>query len=166
MECKPTSRHCLTDMMRFATLLLCAWQLCAHTFVPAQDGSGSLSYDEFSGTIFKLIPSVKNDPNSRSVVERVRAKIASRGGLNGIRTLGRILRSMDDSGNGKLDRYEMMWGMKDYGVEMSEKVCTAATHVRRGFMTSCGSTYGLCSSAGNGRADEGLRSEWRWPGVL
>lgn len=86
-----------------------------------EDGSGSLTYDEFCGSVFKLTPSVKNDPNSRSVVERVRAKIASRGGLNGIRTLGRIMRTMDDNGNGKLDRYEMAWGLRDYGVEVSEK---------------------------------------------
>lgn len=85
------------------------------------DGSGYLSYDEFCGTVFKLIPSVKNDPNSRSAVERVRAKIAERGGMNGIRTLGRILRTMDDSGNGKLDRYELTWGLKDYGVAVTEK---------------------------------------------
>ena len=95
-----------------------------HTLCAAvvQDGSGSLCYDEFCGSVFRLVPSVANDPKSRSVVERVRAKIASRGGLNGIRTLGRILRTMDDNGNGKLDRYELEWGLRDYGVEVDGKV--------------------------------------------
>lgn len=85
-----------------------------------QDGSGLVSYSEFSGAVYHLIPCVANDPKSRSAVERVRAKIASRGGLNGIRTLGRILRTMDDNGNGQLDRYELTWGLKDYGLELTE----------------------------------------------
>lgn len=86
-----------------------------------EDGSGSLSYDEFCGSVFRLTPSVKNDPNSRSVVERVRAKVASRGGLNGIRTLGRIMRSIDDNGNGRLDKYELAWGLRDYGLDVTDK---------------------------------------------
>jgi len=54
-------------------------------------------------------------------VEKVRRKIAERGGLNGIRTLGRILRTMDDSGNRKLDREELTWGLRDYGLALSDR---------------------------------------------
>lgn len=85
------------------------------------DGSGFLDYGEFCGSVFGLLPSFKGDPNSRSAVERVRAKIAERGGLNGIRTLGRILRTMDDNGNGKLDKYELEWGLRDYGMDITGK---------------------------------------------
>lgn len=85
------------------------------------DGSGYLSYEEFTAGIFGLIPNVKNDPETRSAVEKVRNKIRERGGMNGIRTLGRILRTMDDSGNRKLDREELKWGMRDYGVDLSER---------------------------------------------
>lgn len=85
------------------------------------DGSGLLSYEEFSSGLFGLIPNLKGDPESRSAVERVRRKIAERGGLNGIRTLGRIMRTMDDSGDRRLDREELKWGLKDYGVDLSER---------------------------------------------
>lgn len=108
-----------------------------HTCLRPQDASGSLCYDEFCGSVFKLRPSIQNDPNSRSVVERVRAKIASRGGLNGIRTLGRILRTMDDNGNGKLDRYELEWGLRDYGVEVDSKVCPRGVAAIRGVRCAC-----------------------------
>lgn len=85
------------------------------------DGSGFLSYEEFCAGLFRLIPNVKGDPETRSAVERVRAKIAERGGLNGIRTLGRIMRTMDDSGDRKLDREELKWGLRDYGVNLSDR---------------------------------------------
>lgn len=85
------------------------------------DGSGWLEYNEFCGAVFGILPTFKNDPDSRSAVERMRAKIASRGGLNGIRTLGRIMRTMDDNGNGKLDKYELEWGLRDYGMDLSGK---------------------------------------------
>ena len=128
------------------------------------DGSGMVSYTEFCGAVFKLVPSVANDPKSRSAVERVRAKIASRGGMNGIRTLGRILRTMDDNGNGQLDRYELEWGLRDYGLEMSEGVrcwhgcvcvcvCVCVSWCRLDLTVAVWTT-------GLGRLDEGFRSRW------
>jgi Ca2+-binding EF-hand superfamily protein len=85
------------------------------------DASGLLSYEEFSAGLFGLVPNVHSSPETRSAVERVRQKIAERGGLNGIRTLGRIMRTMDDSGDRRLDREELKWGLKDYGVDMSDR---------------------------------------------
>ena len=53
---------------------------------------------QFSAGLYGLIPNVKSDPETRSAVEKVRLKIAERGGLNGIRTLAAIMRTMDNSG--------------------------------------------------------------------
>lgn len=86
------------------------------------DGSGVLSYGEFSAALFGLLPNLHGDPKSRAATERFRAKIAERGGLNGIRTLGAILRSMDDTGNRKLDREELKWGCKAYKLTMTDRV--------------------------------------------
>lgn len=85
------------------------------------DGSGFLSYEEFSAGLYGLIPNVKSDPETRSAVEKVRLKIAERGGLNGIRTLAAIMRTMDNSGDRKLDREELKYGLRDYGVALSER---------------------------------------------
>jgi len=85
------------------------------------DGSGVLSYGEFSAGLFNLRPNVAGNPETRSAVERVRRVIAERGGLNGIRTLARIMATMDDSGNRRLDRDEFKFGLRDYGLELPEK---------------------------------------------
>ncbi len=53
---------------------------------------------QFAAGIYGLIPNVTSDPETRSAVERVRMKIAERGGLNGIRTLAKIMATMDTSG--------------------------------------------------------------------
>lgn len=85
------------------------------------DGSGFLSYEEFAAGLFGLIPNVKSDPETRSAVQRVRNRIRERGGLNGIRTLGRIMRTMDDTGDGSLDREELKYGLKDYGLDLDSR---------------------------------------------
>lgn len=67
---------------------------------PAAPDAFSLSPPclQFSAGIYGLIPNVSGDPETRSAVERVRRKIAERGGLNGIRTLARIIATMDTTG--------------------------------------------------------------------
>jgi calcyphosin len=60
-----------------------------------KDGSGFLSYEEFSAALFGLIPNPSGDAATRSAISRVRSKIAERGGLNGIHSIGRILRIME-----------------------------------------------------------------------
>jgi Ca2+-binding EF-hand superfamily protein len=52
------------------------------------------------------------------MLENIRAQIAKRGGLNGIRSLGRSFRIMDDGGNGKIEPEEMLYGLRDQGVEV------------------------------------------------
>ena len=113
-----------------------------------QDGSGLLSAHEFSGGLFGLIPNpgkadscvpsfpsfphialalwvlwyiAAGNPEARTAFERMRAAIAGRGGLNGIRSLARVLRVMDDNGNGKIDREELRSGLLDFGLDMTNK---------------------------------------------
>eukprot|EP00753_Platysulcus_tardus_P007636 PLAT15325.1.p2 GENE.PLAT15325.1~~PLAT15325.1.p2 ORF type:complete len:357 (+),score=205.89 PLAT15325.1:145-1215(+) len=85
------------------------------------DGSEALSYGEFSAGVLGLKPHPSSSPEGRSVVERVRALILERGGKNGIRTLGRILRTMDDSGDHALDKEELRTGLADYGLRLTPK---------------------------------------------
>ena len=85
-----------------------------------EDSSGSVGYLEFAESVFGLNKANVSDPNSRSVVERVKALIIARGGANGIRTLTAILRRMDKDGSFSLDRGEINQGMLVYGVELDD----------------------------------------------
>jgi len=85
------------------------------------DGSGVLSYEEFAAGLYGLIPNVKSDPETRSAVEKFRLKIAERGGKNGIRTLMAILKELDTTGDKRLDRSELKDGMRDFGVNLSDR---------------------------------------------
>ena len=46
------------------------------------------------------------------MLENIRAQIAKRGRLGGIRSLGRSFRIMDDSGNGKIEPEELLYGLR------------------------------------------------------
>lgn len=85
------------------------------------DANGFLSFEEFSAALFGIIPSPAGHPESRSAIERVRQKIAERGGTNGFRTVRHLLKRMDDNGNGMLDREELKFGLQDFGVEVSDE---------------------------------------------
>ena len=50
---------------------------------------------------------------------RLREKIKQRGGMHGIHSIGRALRIMDDSGDGKLSLAEFRFGLKDFGVKLN-----------------------------------------------
>ena len=56
-----------------------------------------------------------------SAVEKFKAKLKTRGGLNGIRSISRTLRIMDDSGDKSLSRAELISGCKDIGLKLSTK---------------------------------------------
>jgi len=71
--------------------------------------------------ILGLKPNPVGAPESRSVLERVRTKIAQRGGLNGIRTLGILFRVIDDNRSKSLSYEEFKKGMHDFGVSLTEK---------------------------------------------
>ena len=58
----------------------------------------------------------QNEPKS---LERLRKKIFERGGSDGIHSIGRVLKIMDDSSDKKLSRDEFKYGLQDYGVRIN-----------------------------------------------
>ena len=88
------------------------------------DGSGTISYEEITNGIFDLAPHPMAHKEGRSLLERIRARVAERGGLNGIRTMGRIFKIMDDNGNGTLSPGEFLNGMMDMGINLTEDEIT------------------------------------------
>uniref|UniRef100_A0A6U4DCT4 EF-hand domain-containing protein n=1 Tax=Phaeomonas parva TaxID=124430 RepID=A0A6U4DCT4_9STRA len=58
---------------------------------------------------------------SERIVDRVREAILARGGSNGIRSVARLLKVMDDDGNGKLSKTELKYGLKDMGITVSDQ---------------------------------------------
>jgi len=67
----------------------------------------------------KISPSHRRKREEPVALQRLRDRVAQRGGTNGIHTLGRVLKIMDDSGDKSLDREELRLGLQDYGVECS-----------------------------------------------
>ena len=55
-------------------------------------------------------------PGVPKVVEVFRQRIVERGGMLGIRAIGRMFRIMDDSGDRQLSRAELKFGLQDYGL--------------------------------------------------
>ena len=52
-------------------------------------------------------------------IKQLRERIVERGGTTGIQSLARIMKIMDDSGDRKLSREELKYGLADYGMPMS-----------------------------------------------
>ena len=62
----------------------------------------------------------KKSSGTGGVIERVIAKILERcGAQGGIKALGRTLAIMDTSGDKKLDKEELKYGLRDYGIELN-----------------------------------------------
>ena len=59
----------------------------------------------------------KDAMRNADAVALVKRKIVERGGMNGIRTAGKMFRSMDASGNGILSRQELVDGLSQFGIE-------------------------------------------------
>eukprot|EP01033_Poteriospumella_lacustris_P003086 gene3086-2262_t len=53
------------------------------------------------------------------IINKVRAKIVERGGSNGIRSITKLLSIMDDNGDKRLNRDELRFGLRDYGIDLS-----------------------------------------------
>jgi Ca2+-binding EF-hand superfamily protein len=81
-----------------------------------EEDDGTVSYEEFIKRVLGINNNPKGDALSRSLIERVRAQIIARGGANGIRTIGRIFRIMDDNGSKTLNYEEFRLGLGDMGV--------------------------------------------------
>ncbi|KAF4318209.1 hypothetical protein G195_008570 [Phytophthora kernoviae 00238/432] len=67
------------------------------------DLNGVLSYTEFARAVTGCSGHTLFNGRARSLLERVREHILEAGGKNGIRTLGVILRRMDQNGNGVIE---------------------------------------------------------------
>jgi Ca2+-binding EF-hand superfamily protein/WD40 repeat protein len=52
-------------------------------------------------------------------IAQLREKIVERGGTTGIQSLSRVMKIMDDSGDRKLSKEELKYGLQDYGMPLS-----------------------------------------------
>ena len=59
--------------------------------------------------------------HGKGIVDKVKETIIRRGGSHGIHAVARVLRIMDDSGDKKLSREELKYGLRDYGIDLNEK---------------------------------------------
>jgi hypothetical protein len=57
--------------------------------------------------------------NTGDIVDKVRRKIVERGGSNGIRSITRLLSIMDDNGDKRLNKDELLYGLRDYGINLT-----------------------------------------------
>ncbi len=55
-------------------------------------------------------------PGVPKAIEKFRSLIISKGGVDGIRSIGRMLRAMDDNGDGQLQQLELKLGLEDFGL--------------------------------------------------
>eukprot|EP00750_Incisomonas_marina_P016572 INCI19185.1.p1 GENE.INCI19185.1~~INCI19185.1.p1 ORF type:complete len:443 (-),score=87.98 INCI19185.1:99-1427(-) len=86
----------------------------AATVVGDAGGQAKLTLRRHAG-----IPKVMEKVRER-VMERI-SRSSSGGKGDTVRHLRRMLKIMDDSGNGKLSPEELEWGLQDYGVELSQE---------------------------------------------
>eukprot|EP01062_Namystynia_karyoxenos_P083310 TRINITY_DN956_c0_g2_i1.p1 TRINITY_DN956_c0_g2~~TRINITY_DN956_c0_g2_i1.p1 ORF type:complete len:398 (+),score=160.01 TRINITY_DN956_c0_g2_i1:96-1196(+) len=89
---------------------------------------GYLIVQDFCAGIFGLKTVPQSVPAVRDVLKIVKDRILARGGKNGVRTLARILRLMDDNGNRNLDKTELREGLLHYGVDLSPEELDVVFH--------------------------------------
>jgi Ca2+-binding EF-hand superfamily protein len=80
------------------------------------DASGELDYKEFAYHLFGMGGKPTLDVNSKNIIEKVKARIIQKDGASGIHNVKRILQRMDKDGSGNLDRDELMYGLREYGI--------------------------------------------------
>ena len=56
-----------------------------------------------------------------NVIDVVKNAIIERGGANGIRTMGVLLRQLDDNGNGSLSPIELQEGLASWDIVLSDQ---------------------------------------------
>ena len=87
-----------------------------------RDGTGSIDYREFVGSIFGHEVAGAQQTSrltADELVDRLRKKLAARG-ARGIIGLGKQFRIMDDNHSMSLDKYEFTKAMQDYMLGFSE----------------------------------------------
>eukprot|EP00941_MAST-03F_sp_MAST-3F-sp1_P000172 g172.t1 len=67
-----------------------------------------------------LAEAVGGGIGTKRVIARVLNEISDRTGGSGIRGIATIFRRFDDSGDKKLDRYELKLGLKEHGIKVNE----------------------------------------------
>lgn len=80
------------------------------------DASGEIDYKEFSYHLYGIGKAPVLDVNSKNVIEKVKARILAKDGASGIHSITRLLSRMDTDGSKSLDRDELMYGLRDYGI--------------------------------------------------
>ena len=60
-----------------------------------------------------------DDAAGRDIVDKVKAAIIRRSGSDGIQAVSRVLRLMDDSGDKRLSKSELKYGLRDFGIDLS-----------------------------------------------
>ena len=56
------------------------------------------------------------------MIQDIKDTLKSRGAMS-IRGIGRVFRILDDNRNRQLDTNELMWGLKDFDIHLSEEQC-------------------------------------------
>jgi len=81
-----------------------------------------LEIHEFADHFTGIAPEpIAINTRTKSVVNEIRARVAERGGLNGIRSIARTMRIMDDNGNKRLSYEEMLYGLQDFGIDLTSQ---------------------------------------------
>ena len=108
-----------TALMRDLNLVGCRNELRGLFERYDDDCSETLSMSEFINSVCGR--PAKVNPEAKSIVERVKNLIISRGGSNGIRTMTAILRRLDANGNKKIDQDELKQGLDVYGIRPTKQ---------------------------------------------
>eukprot|EP01063_Lacrimia_lanifica_P031469 TRINITY_DN5195_c0_g1_i1.p1 TRINITY_DN5195_c0_g1~~TRINITY_DN5195_c0_g1_i1.p1 ORF type:complete len:300 (+),score=117.52 TRINITY_DN5195_c0_g1_i1:61-960(+) len=88
----------------------------------------ALDVGYFCHGLFGLKKVMAANAACRDILNLVRERILARGGKNGVRSVTRILRLMDDNGDRNLDREELRTGMRDYGIDMNDDELDIVMH--------------------------------------
>ncbi len=57
--------------------------------------------------------------NNDDIIQKVRTKITERGGSTGIKSITKLLAIMDTNGDKKLNKEELKYGLRDYGIQLT-----------------------------------------------
>eukprot|EP00756_Hemistasia_phaeocysticola_P052632 Hpha_TRINITY_DN27899_c0_g1::TRINITY_DN27899_c0_g1_i1::g.194061::m.194061 len=79
-----------------------------------RDESGSLSYQEFSNGIWGHIPVPGSHPHCRAVIAKVRNALG-----RSVRSGANTLRKIDQNGDRRIERHELVSGLNAVGLELS-----------------------------------------------
>lgn len=91
------------------------------------DGSNKKNLFEAPGSSARRQSHAQLETRGSEVVERVRARLTKRTGIAGICLFVKALESVDE--DGELDANEVRWGLRDFGIEISERDALAVVEL-------------------------------------